>query len=316
MEQPEDNTPKIIITLETGPNELEVISEPCMFIDLQPHYTREMEQRIKKMFPGEDDEKTSLPCFLSHFGEPGRDELQAAPKITWPPTRRRGDSRSWKLHRPTLPVVRDFVFQLRLENLDHIDDDFTSNHPLIQQLGLDELRNYLYFHELMVFVFSINKINIRGSLPFPCCTCGGDEQQEEIPQIIYYGWREKTIDGILNNVQPSRPYILLSIAACSYLLPEIIYLELCSRLPEVNTILAKLHAAMIKRQKINDARDWSQSEEIIDCYEEGTVLSLLEEYYDYTSHGGSIGSCWLNQRDRLDPPLFVIDGCTEAKKLT
>jgi hypothetical protein len=203
--------------------------------------------------------------------------------------------RALQLNKPIFPEVRDFVWSIKLDPYDEIVSFLLK----------------LYPHEALILGFDLNtgdedqQHRILEKLSYPCCTCGTRCQEKEIPQILYHGWRERTVAGILEKWDSKSPYKLLSIAALSWMLPYSIYQELREMLNELNALTAQLHEAMLLRQKYLNEGTIGESS-TIDCYDEGTVLSLFEELYHYTSHGGSIGSCWLNDRNEVQPPYFVL----------
>lgn len=199
---------------------------------------------------------------------------QTAPRIT-------EYSHLFKLHPPQMPSVRDIVWK----------------HWLVNDILVNQVNYFFYPHELLILAFTAtSEDKCVHLLRFPCCTCGGDAQYEELPAIIYYGWKHGTIDGILKNMKRTSPYHLVTIAACSYLLPRSIYDELCQRLEEVNSALRLFHTAMLIRQ--------TEKHEI-DCCAEGAVIAMLEEVYRYTHHSSSIGTAYLEKPD-APHPQFVI----------
>lgn len=151
----------------------------------------------------------------------------------------------------------------------------------------------------------------------PLCACGNGQQYVEIGQLIVLAWQHQTIDAVLAAFKPRYgrgQWTLVSLALCARLLPPAVVAEL--RTPEwlyaLNQLLRALVDKMRARETLLDAPFDSRDEDGIerahgiDCYKEGTVMTLLDAH-GLLDHGSSIGWCWMKKEYLPDnmTPEFV-----------
>lgn len=187
MDQPLqlDDMPELIIDFE--------VDSPFRE-DQHKRMVRNQQQSIEKLFSNSGYQRA--PIFLFYLEAPGSDELQRAPIINrQTPTRQRDHSRLWQLHRPVMPPVRDFVFELRLADE--------------KRIGLDELRDYLYLHEIIIFCFNIKKNTPVMERENVSATPAETGQYDDMPELedasstpmptldgFYHGWLQLGGKGI------------------------------------------------------------------------------------------------------------------------
>jgi len=153
-------------------------------------------------------------------------------------------------------------------------------YSVLENLGVDENKKYEYAK------------NIRSVFFAPCCICGPADQAQRVGAMIYEAWHT-SFENMLRVSSSEYPLVLA--AAISEYLPDRIYKQLITRLPEINRQLADIHRQMLLRNK--------NMNEGLCVNAEAPLISMLETRYDYTSHGCSIGGCWLKYKDEV-PPVF------------
>lgn len=147
---------------------------------------------------------------------------------------------------------------------------------------------------------------VVNSLRFDFCICATQRQLVDIPAMVHAAWKhmdDHPYRAMKEVVQDTKFPRVLAAALSSYV-PQKAYEEIRKDQTSINQELALLHSCMLARMK--EQNGGPPSPYTFCAYEEASVLVVLEQHYNYISHGVSVGACWLEEfYQRDEPPKFV-----------